>query len=255
MIQPRAVEPRASTVVVIPCFNEEKRLDPRAVEALLEEALVRVILVDDGSRDGTADLLRRIESAHPGRVRALILPRNGGKGEAVRQGMRAALDDGAWSVGYTDADFATPPEEFLRLRQELLAQGAAVVLGSRVRRLGSTIERRPARHYLGRIFATAASLSLRVGVYDTQCGAKLFRDRPALRAALEAPFASRWAFDVELLSRLLRPREGVPPVRADEMIEVPLRAWRDVAGSKLRGINMLRAGTDLARIAWRIRTD
>lgn len=255
MIQPRAVEPSASTVVVIPCFNEEKRLDPRAIEALLAEPAVRVILVDDGSRDGTADLLRRIESEHPGRVRALILPRNGGKGEAVRQGMLAALDDGAWATGYTDADFATPPEELLRLRQEFLAQGATAVLGSRVRRLGSSIERKPARHYLGRIFATAASLSLGVGVYDTQCGAKLFRDHPALRAALAEPFSSRWAFDVELLSRLLRPRGDVTPVRPQEMIEVPLRAWRDVAGSKLRGVNMLKAGTDLARIAWRIRTE
>jgi glycosyltransferase involved in cell wall biosynthesis len=247
------VESDATTVIVIPCFNEEARLDPEAVRALLVEG-VRVILVDDGSRDGTAALLRRVEAENPGRVRALILPRNGGKGEAVRQGMRAALDDGAWSTGYVDADFATPPSEILRLRAEFVERGAEVVLGSRVRRLGSHIDRRPARHYLGRIFATAASLALGIAVYDTQCGAKIFRDSPALRAALAAPFTSRWAFDVELLGRLLRPTSAdVPPLTAERMIEVPLRAWRDVAGSKLRGANMLKAGLDLARIGVRAR--
>lgn len=240
-------------MVVIPCFNEERRLDPRAVAALLEDPDVRVTLVDDGSTDGTAALLRRVEAEHPGRVRALILPRNGGKSEAVRQGMRASLDAGAAVVGYADADFATPPDEILRLRSELVAQDATAVLGARVRRLGSSIDRKPLRHYLGRVFATAASLALRIGVYDTQCGAKLFRDVPALRAALEDPFTSRWAFDVELLARLLNPRAGVEPVRPQELVEVPLRAWRDVAGSKLRGANMVKAGADLARIAWRIR--
>jgi glycosyltransferase involved in cell wall biosynthesis len=186
-------------------------------------------------------------------VQALILPRNGGKGEAVRAGLREALRAGATLVGYLDADFATPPAEALRLRDELLAQDADVALGSRVRRLGSSIDRRPARHYLGRIFATAASLALGVGVYDTQCGAKILRATPALSAALERPFSSRWAFDVELLSRLLRPEVDVSAVPVERFIEVPLRAWEDIAGSKLRGATMLRAGADLARIALRHR--
>lgn len=248
----KAAVSRDATVLVIPCFNEETRLSRECVRALLAPG-VRVILVDDGSRDGTAALLRSIEAEHPAQVRALILPRNGGKGEAVRAGMREALADGAALTGYLDADFATPPDELLRLRDELIARDAEVVIGARVRRLGSRIERRPLRHYLGRIFATAASLALGVGVYDTQCGAKLFRDSPTLRAALETPFSSRWAFDVELLARLMRPAAAVPAVPARAFLEVPLRAWRDVAGSKLRGATMLRAGVDLAHIALRHR--
>lgn len=244
--------PGDDAVVVIPCFNEEARLSRAQVRALVEGG-VRVILVDDGSRDGTAALLTALAEAHPDHVQALILPRNGGKGEAVRAGLREALRAGATLVGYLDADFATPPAEALRLRDELLAQDADVALGSRVRRLGSSIHRRPARHYLGRIFATAASLALGVGVYDTQCGAKVLRATPALRAALERPFSSRWAFDVELLSRLLRPAGDTPAVPVERFIEVPLRAWEDVAGSKLRGATMLRAGADLARIALRHR--
>lgn len=244
--------PGDDAVVVIPCFNEEARLSRAQVRALVDGG-VRVILVDDGSRDGTAALLTSLAEAHPGHVQALILPRNGGKGEAVRAGLREAVRAGATLVGYLDADFATPPAEALRLRDELLSQDADVALGSRVRRLGSSIHRRPARHYLGRIFATAASLALGVGVYDTQCGAKVLRVTPALRAALERPFSSRWAFDVELLSRLLRPAGDTPAVPVARFIEVPLRAWEDVAGSKLRGATMLRAGADLARIALRHR--
>ena len=93
--------------------------------------------------------------------------------------------------------------------------------------LGHRIERSWARHYLGRLFATASSQVLGLPVYDTQCGAKVFRDGPALRAALATPFTSRWAFDVELLGRL-----GTGADR--RFLEVPLERWHDVGGSKLR---------------------
>jgi len=123
-----------------------------------------------------------------------------------------------------------------------------VVLGSRVARMGAEILRHPMRHYLGRVFATAASLVLGAVVYDTQCGAKCFRDSPALRSALGRPFLSRWAFDVELLGRLLTGEPGVAPLDASAFVEVPLLRWRDVAGSKLRARAMVGAVIDLVRI-------
>ena len=87
-----------------------------------------------------------------------------------------------------------------------------VILASRVSLLGRRIVRSTRRHYLGRIFATLASRILRVAVYDTQCGAKLFRCAPALAAALRDPFLSRWVFDVELLGRLLTGAPDAPAI-------------------------------------------
>jgi len=133
---------------------------------------------------------------------------------------------------------------------EAIFDGPAVVaLGSRVRLLGRRIERSPWRHYLGRIFATLGSLALRLDVYDTQCGAKAFSRHPALLRALDEPFQSRWAFDLELLQRLLR--DPHDPLGARDFVEVPLRRWHDAKGSKLRPSGMARALWDVAQIARR----
>lgn len=234
--------------LVIPCFNEEARLDVANVAALLDDPAARVVLVDDGSTDGTLAILQGIARVQP-RVRVTALARNLGKAEAVRAGLRVAIDDGAALVGYLDADFAAPPSEMARIVSTLRQQPAlSAALGSRVALLGSTIERSAARHYLGRVFATAASMLLGVAVYDTQCGAKAFRVDDVLRRALDEPFTTRWVFDVELLDRLLR--SGTP---RSAIVEVPLRAWRDVAGSKLAPWAAAHAAVDLARLATRRR--
>ena len=83
-------------------------------------------------------------------------------------------------------------------------------------------------------------------------GAKVFRRGPALEAALRTPFTSRWAFDVELLGRLLVPGD-LPRLVEEMFVEVPLQRWRDVKGSSLSPGQMLNAGADLLRIAWQIR--
>lgn len=239
--------------VVIPCYNEAERLSEAQVLALAEEPSARVLLVDDGSTDGTAALLTRIaERAPAGKVHVLALPKNGGKAEAVRAGLLDALGRGAAVVGYADADFATPPAELLRLKRELDDAGARAALGARVARLGADIDRNASRHYLGRVFATGASMVLGLSVYDTQCGAKLFRDTPALRHALGQPFSSRWSFDVELIGRLIAGGPGVAPLRPTDMIEVPLRIWADVSGSKLGVRGALRGGVDLMSLGARV---
>jgi glycosyltransferase involved in cell wall biosynthesis len=245
---------RETTVLVIPCYNEARRLDAPALEAL---AGVRpglsLLLVDDGSTDDTAARLQGIRSARPGAVEVLRLPRNEGKAEAVRRGLLAALAAGADVVGFADADLATPPEELLRMVDELAARGdVAVLLGARVQLLGTHIERYAWRHYLGRVFATFASIGLRLPVYDTQCGAKLFRAGPALERALSRPFRSRWIFDVELLDRLLR-GEGGDPVPPERLREFPLAVWRDIPGSTLGPLGMLRAGLEVLAFAARAR--
>ena len=215
--------------VVVPCFDEADRLDGAAF-AELSLHVDLVLFVDDGSNDGTADVVRRLIDAHPGRIDLVSLPRNEGKAEAVRIGMLDAIERGGTIVGYLDADLATPTSEMIRLIEIARTQPhRTAVLGSRVALLGHTVRRRPARHYLGRLYATAASLALGVPVYDTQCGAKVFRVGTPLQFALADPFPDRWAFDVELLARLL----ADPNQSADPVLEVPLLEWRDVAGSSV----------------------
>jgi hypothetical protein len=126
-------------------------------------------------------------------------------------------------------------------------------MGSRVQLLGHAIQRRHGRHYLGRVFATCASLSLGLPVYDTQCGAKLFRHTPALVSALAAPFTSRWVFDVELLARLVCPRPGITAIAMERIREEPLLSWTDIPGSKLRPAAALRCGLDLLRLGLKLR--
>jgi dolichyl-phosphate beta-glucosyltransferase len=232
-------------VVVVPCFNEERRLREDDFLALAGSGL-RLLFVDDGSTDRTRDRLRALAGRGDGTIDLLALETNRGKGEAVRLGLLRALEGGPDTVGYVDADLSTPTEEILRLRAELDERRVAVVMGSRVRLLGTRIDRHAGRHYLGRVFATAASLILRLPVYDTQCGAKFFRASETLRQALDRPFRSRWAFDVELIGRLLH---GRPPVAASDFLEVPLQRWTDVSGSRLRPVGMLSAAVDLLAVA------
>lgn len=240
---------------MIPCFNEEARLDRARVVAFANDPRVSLLLVDDGSSDGTLAALEAVkDAASPRKIEVLALPRNQGKGEAVRKGLLHALGQGAKVVGFADADLATPPPELLRLQTELEASSALeVVLASRVLMVGRHIERKATRHYLGRVFATLAANILRTPFYDTQCGAKLFRDTPALRAALALPFLSRWAFDVELLGRLLTGDREVSAVPVTRLREVPIEEWIDKPGSKVDVKGMARSLADLGRIEVELR--
>lgn len=234
---------------VVPCYNEARRLMPDDFLQLCATPDLHLLFVDDGSTDATAALLAELCARSDGKAAYLKLERNQGKAEAVRRGLLSALDSAAEVVGYLDADLSTPVAEALRLGAELAARPEIqVVLASRVRLLGNDVARKAVRHYLGRVFATAASATLGLAVYDTQCGAKLFRATPALRRALAEPFLARWVFDVELLGRLLQ--GGMAP---GAFLEVPLRAWKDVQGSKLSTAAMARAALDLVRIRARLR--
>jgi len=222
-------------VVVVPCFNEELRIRQEVFEPFIRErADVELLFVDDGSTDGTWARLNEIAKALGPRASMLQAPTNRGKAEAVRLGLLTAIVRGAPSVGFYDADGATPATEMMALHDLLRPGEVDVAMGSRVALLGRNIRRRAFRHYTGRVFATMASLLLDLPVYDTQCGAKFFVSSPLLREVLQSPFRSRWAFDVELIGRL---RLGTPTaagLSARHFVEMPLKSWEDVAGSKVR---------------------
>jgi dolichyl-phosphate beta-glucosyltransferase len=247
-------EPKAC--VVVPCFNEEQRLDGvRVVAFVAAHPEIRLLFVDDGSTDGTAPLLKRLREMAPekGAIEVMVLPHNGGKAEAVRQGMlhAVAMSPAPVYTGFWDADLATPLDTIPVFHSILEANpNLSAVFGARVKLLGRSIERRLLRHYFGRIFATVASAVLRIPIYDTQCGAKLFRVDDDLREVLAQPFLSRWIFDVEIVARYAQLRRRSPDrPAADQIIyEYPLEQWHDIKGSKLRLHDFLRAAVDLIRI-------
>jgi hypothetical protein len=161
----------------------------------------------------------------------------------------AALErGGADYIGFWDADLATPFSEvagFLTILDE--RPEIHIVMGARVRLLGRAISRRPARHYFGRVGATLISQSLGLAVYDTQCGAKVFRASDTLRDVFAKPFLSRWIFDVEIIARYVE-RWG-RDATAHAIYELPVMQWHDVVGSKVKRHDFVRALRDL----WKIR--
>lgn len=245
-------------VIVVPCYNEEKRLPVAHFEAFLEDGVASsgvVLFVNDGSTDGTLGLLRELCARHPGRALTLNLPRNAGKAEAVRQGLRhASAMAGVWAVGFWDADLATPLDQIPVFATVLQAHSRIdMVFGARIRLLGHDIQRKAIRHYLGRCFASAASLVLKLPVYDTQCGAKLFRNTPLLERITATPFASRWVFDVEILARFRAQLQENGVNIARRVYEQPLPVWRDVDGSKVKASDFLRSFFELLAIRRRYR--
>ncbi len=233
--------------VVIPCFNEEHRLRGAALLAFLEShPRAALCLVDDGSTDGTLAMLRRLQCVHPDRILVHPVMPNGGKAEAVRAGVRHVAAVGRWPIiGYWDADLSTPLEEVDRLVAPLQENAACrLVLGSRVKRLGSHIERRVSRHVLGRMFAVCASGILGFPVYDSQCGAKLFR-RDSVDVFFRDPFLTRWLFDLEMLARL---RNEIGMAAIETTLEVPLGRWEEVGGSKLGLRDMIHVPLELLKL-------
>jgi glycosyltransferase involved in cell wall biosynthesis len=238
-------------VIVVPCFNEATRLPvERFTHFARRHPNAQFLFVNDGSTDDTRTVLDDLRQQAPRQFDAHHLPRNRGKAEAVRQGCLAAFERNADRVGYWDADLATPLDavpEFLHALDE--NPHFELVCGARVKLMGRAIHRQPARHYLGRVFSTVASLTLGLNLYDTQCGAKLFRATPRMKLAFARPFLTRWLFDIEILSRLcVLHRHGLGAALDTLTYELPLREWQDVAGSKVKAGDFFKAFAELAHI-------
>lgn len=236
--------------VVVPCYNEAARFPTNAFRDYLAHAHgINLVFVNDGSNDGTLAILEGLRREFPDRIEVVDKKKNGGKGEAVRDGVLQALKSPSDIVGFWDADLATPLIAIADLVQPLAANPIIqMVFGSRVKLMGRDIERKSSRHYLGRVFATTVSALLKLPIYDTQCGAKLFRANEETARLFAAPFHSRWVFDVELLARFIQSRKGNMESIRESIYEFPLYSWRDVGGSKVRPKDFVRAFVDVLKI-------
>ncbi|WP_337059682.1 dolichyl-phosphate beta-glucosyltransferase [Kineococcus sp. G2] len=220
--------------LVIPAYNEERRISP-TVEALVAELggspySVRLIVVDNGSVDTTADIVDRLSARH--RLVKMISCQEKGKGAAVRAGVAHAT---APFVGYVDADQSTPPEAVLT-GLAILTSGWDVVIGSR-RAFGARyVVPQPLVRRLGSRAFNLAATTVTGKVSDTQCGMKLFRTEAAKRV-FAAGALNGFAFDVEVIARAKQ-----AGLRA---MELPV-AWADSEGSSFRPLrDGFRAFADL----------
>ncbi len=228
--------------LVIPAYNEaaliEQTLQCVADFLRARELAAEVLVVDDGSTDGTADLaeqaLQRLGLA--GRVVRQVP--NAGKGMAVHAGMEAAAGR---LVLMTDADLSTPLEEYDNLAQAV-EEGADIAIASRAVP-GAVLEPPQPwwRQSIGKLFARVRCLILLPGIADTQCGFKLFR-REVVRDVFPRQTVYGWAFDVEILhvAQLLGYTIAERPVRWRNRRESKVRVLRD-AWKVLRDLVIIRA--------------
>jgi glycosyltransferase involved in cell wall biosynthesis len=229
-----------SLSIVIPAYNEEKRLPAtldrlREYLASLPDQSWECIVVDDGSKDGTADLVSRTAQQEP-RIRLVKNPGNRGKGYAVRNGMLSAT--GAWRL-FSDADLSAPIEELPKLQQAIEREGAVIALGSRaLDRSLVSVHQSAFREYSGRVFNLTMRALTGLPFLDTQCGFKLYR-ADAAETVFPRQLEEGFSFDVEDL--VIAQRLGL------KMVEVPVR-WANVEGTKVSAWSGAKSFLDLISI-------
>jgi glycosyltransferase involved in cell wall biosynthesis len=229
--------------IIIPCYNEALRLDLNAFDKFINaEHSIDFLFVNDGSTDNTLELLQKFKNQNNARVSILNMPINSGKAEAVRCGVLEICKNKNYEfAGFWDADLATPLSEITNFLYQVKNKPTNIAIGSRMKRLGAVVERKRSRHLLGRVFSTFASLILKMPVYDTQCGAKIFKCD--LFVLFEEKFITSWLFDIELLARY-RNKFGIQ-CALNEIIEVPINAWIEKGGSKLKLKHILKVPFEL----------
>lgn len=232
--------------IVIPCYNEEKRLDKDRFFSFLKlQKKVLLCFVNDGSSDNTFKLLNEIKATYPNSVEAISTKKNEGKAEAVRTGiLHCNAHFKHKKIAYLDADLATTLDECFEI-SELVSDETVFAFGSRIKKIDTNIERKGYRFLIGRVIATFISRQLNLGVYDTQCGCKIF-DAELSKSIFRKKFISKWLFDVELFHRIIK-IYGVEKMCKISK-EVPLKSWIDYDESKVKMTYFFKLWLDLYQI-------
>ncbi|MGB3149050.1 MAG: glycosyltransferase [Maribacter sp.] len=233
-------------IIIIPCYNEYNRLPIKDFQDFLGKEKETILLfVNDASTDDTTHLLTSLQKEYPTTVLKISNPENLGKAESIRKAVLYCLENQLGEYyAYLDADLATSLEECQNYLNHLKS-GKKFVFASRILKIGSIVERKFSRFVFGRIIATIISNILDIKVYDTQCGCKLFTKEIG-EVVFERPFISKWLFDVEIFSRILKhygKKEGLR-----QMDEIPVKKWVDKGDSKVKLSYFFRLWIDLYRI-------
>lgn len=217
--------------IIIPCYNEEDRLKQTSIYQLIEsKENVEVFLVNDGSADHTLKIINEFASLND-KIKVINFSKNEGKAKTIYKSFLQLKDDKKFThFGYLDADFSTESIEYLEMYKELLNSDKEFIFGSRIATLNTQIERKPHRHYIGRVIITFINFFFHLKIYDTQCGAKIF-SKKILTVFTKNNFYTNWLFDIEIFIRLSNANLLYTG------IEHPLKRWKDVGGSKIKKID------------------
>lgn len=213
--------------IIIPCYNEGKRLEYKNIEFLILNSEIDIYFANDGSVDDTLELINSFAQKNSNRCHVLDFKKNSGKANTIYKAINQINQEEKYDfIGYFDADFSTPSNEIVRLVEDLNKLRCEFLIGSRILLLNSGIKRKQYRHIIGRIIITLINLKFKLGIYDTQCGSKLF-SKTIIHKAFNKPFYTSWLFDVEIFIRLKKQNLLISGV------ETPVYNWKDVDGSKL----------------------
>ncbi len=234
--------------VVIPCYNEEERLLSKEFIDFIDSNLgYHLCFVNDGSKDNTLEVLEKLREGREDYVSIYNCKVNGGKGEAVRQGMLNLVKDQQLDfIGFLDADLSTDFKDFDDLVKTISTSEFKIVSGSRMSRMGANITKESARKIISKTINIIIRKILGMSFNDTQCGAKIMR-RDIVTDIFKEKFITRWIFDVEIFKRM---RIKYGKEEAISMIcEQPLKKWIHADGSKLSMKDSIKIVGQLAQIA------
>lgn len=243
MIQPNCVG------VVIPCYNEEDRLLSKEFLDFIDSNLgYHLCFVNDGSKDKTLEVLHKLREGRDDFISVYNCEVNGGKGEAVRQGMLHLIQDKQLDyIGYLDADLSTDFKDFDDLVKTIDGSDFKIVSGSRISRMGADITKESARKIISMTINLIIRTILGMDFKDTQCGAKIIH-RDLVEKVFKDKFITRWLFDVEIFKRmgnLYGKKEAIKMI-----CEQPLKRWIHADGSKLSMKDSFKIVGQLFQIAW-----
>ena len=234
--------------VVIPCYNEENRLKTKEFANFVHNNHgYHICFVNDGSKDKTLEILKEFQQGKEEYISIYDCEKNGGKAEAVRQGILHLVKDKSLDyIGFLDADLSTDFADFDELVKTLSSSDYKLVAGSRINRMGANIIKQSSRAIISKIINKIIRTILRMEIQDTQCGAKIMK-REVAENMFNTPFLTRWLFDVEIFLRMKK-YYGAETVKKF-IYEQPLKRWVHECGSNFSFKDSIKILWQLSEIA------